>query len=96
MDIIDSIIEQKKIMGESCVIEICVTDRMKNDYYIVQKYLVLTHKTYNYFKNNIPESFKKMQEIPTYIDDQRFLKYLQEVDPIQNIINKELEIWRDN
>lgn len=91
-----SLIEKYKEIKSFCVVEICITDRMKGNYLIAQKYLVLTNETYNYIINNKKESFYNIiKEIPVFFDDKKiedYLKVCYSSDfPFTSIINKPIK-----
>lgn len=99
MNIINDILESyEKMEKVSCIDEICVTDRMKSDYLISQKYLVLTYETYNYIEKNLEETFKKIKEIPLFFDDKKIEEYLKQTYadkyPFESVIQKPLK-WED-
>jgi len=82
MDIIKDLIE-KSIQINKCVIEICVTDRLKKDYLVQEKYLILTNDTYKYILTNHRDV---LEDIPIYISDTKFLNYFQVNTPFESIL----------
>lgn len=90
-EIINDLIEiSKQIKNNSrFVIEICITDRLKKDYLVQEKYLILTNDTYKYLLINHRDLLK---DIPIYISDTKFLNYFPVNNkPFVSILSKYLK-----
>jgi hypothetical protein len=95
LDILKSLIIKSNKIG---LREILVIDVFKKDFLLLQKYLIITHKTYNFIQSNEKDLFKDLiGKIPVFIDDdERFRKYLSEIYPynfpFENMAKK--SFWR--
>jgi hypothetical protein len=91
MDILTELFNEariNKLVGKPGVIEICVTNRMEKDYLFHNKYLILTHKTYDYIKSKYSYL---IEDIPVYISDEKFLNYFKVDNLFESIIKKPFE-----